>query len=465
MIVKLRELSKDIRFWLAFFLLIRMVGITNAPLESSHNWRQSMTNMIARNFLEVSPDILYPRVDMAGNQTGIIASEFPVFNYCIYGVSRIAGFRHWYGRLINLLVSTVGIYFFYLLVKRLMGDRAAFNSSFLLTVSIWFAFSRKIMPDTFSVSLVIIGLYFCYDYLLSGSYRGLFFFFVFSAAGLLSKMPSVSVFAILFLSLFMKGIPVSRKYTVSVTAFLCLAVAGWWYFRWAPFLLENYHYQLYFPKGILEGWEEIRPLLADYLEKFYYSSLCSYLAFAFFLLGAYRTARSGNLFLIIGTVLVTVVFLLFTLKTGSVFPKHNYYVIPFTPVMALIAGIGLTALKPRYQALLLVLISTECIANQQHDFFIKEKERRKLTLEAISDRFIPSGDLIVINGGPSPQSLYFSHRKGWTLEGSQLSEAAVDSLHLLGAAYLVLDKTVQGPPVRRYPPVYDDVNYIIYRLD
>src|SRR4051812_1758490 len=93
-----RKLLSDIRFWLIFFFVIRLVGITNAPLEVAHNWRQTFTCMVARNFLENDPNILYPTIDMAGNKTGIVGAEFPLFNYLIYLISGIFGYTHWYGR-------------------------------------------------------------------------------------------------------------------------------------------------------------------------------------------------------------------------------------------------------------------------------------------------------------------------------------------------------------------------------
>ena len=146
------------------FFVIRLFGITNAPLEIGHNWRQSLTNMIARNFYENGANLLYPAIDMAGEKTGIIGSEFPLFNYLIYLVSELFGYDHWYGRLINLIVSSLGIYYFYRLLKESINEKVAFNASLILLTSIWFAFSRKIMPDTFSVSLVIIGLYYAYQF-------------------------------------------------------------------------------------------------------------------------------------------------------------------------------------------------------------------------------------------------------------------------------------------------------------
>src|SRR6187399_1038601 len=114
---QITDLISDIRFWILIFFIIRMIGITNPPLEISHNWRQSLTNMIARNFSESESNLLYPKIDMAGNMTGIIGSEFPFFNYLIYLTSCVFGYSHWYGRIINLIVSSFGVYTFYLIVK------------------------------------------------------------------------------------------------------------------------------------------------------------------------------------------------------------------------------------------------------------------------------------------------------------------------------------------------------------
>jgi hypothetical protein len=81
--IKIHALLHDFRFWLILFFIIRLTGITNPPLEMGHSWRQALTDMIARNFLETDANILYPRIDMAGNETGIIGAEFPMLNYII----------------------------------------------------------------------------------------------------------------------------------------------------------------------------------------------------------------------------------------------------------------------------------------------------------------------------------------------------------------------------------------------
>ena len=70
----------DIRFWLAFFFVIRLYGITNPPLETSDNWRQTATLMVTRNYVEQGLDLLHPRVDTAGEKSGIVGMELPLLN-------------------------------------------------------------------------------------------------------------------------------------------------------------------------------------------------------------------------------------------------------------------------------------------------------------------------------------------------------------------------------------------------
>ncbi len=162
---KLKELISDIRFWIFLFFLIRLYGITLPPLEVAHNWRQTTVTMVARNFIEVDNNIFYPRIDIAGEKTGITGMEFPLLNYLIYLVSLIFGYEHWYGRLINLIVSSIGIFFFFKFVKKYFDHRIAFSSTIILLVSIWFSYSRKIMPDTFAMSFIIAGIYYGSNYL------------------------------------------------------------------------------------------------------------------------------------------------------------------------------------------------------------------------------------------------------------------------------------------------------------
>ena len=420
--------------------------------------------MIARNFLEGNANMLYPQIDMAGNQTGIIGSEFPFYNYLIYLVSSIFGYTHWYGRLINLLVSSIGIYYFYLLVEKVCTRKVAFNAALILLSSIWFAFSRKIMPDTFSVALVIIGLYYGYLYITTGAIFKLMLYFLFATLGMLCKIPALSLISVISVLLIAREIPLKTKITVFAATALSVAVVGIWYFYWVPYLLDLYHYQLYFPKGIKDGIKEILPLMPDVFEKFYFNSLCSYIAFVFFLVGSFFLFKSKNYYLKTGILAITGTFLIFILKTGAVFPLHSYYIIPFTPVMALIAGYGISKFPTKYAYILLLLISLEGIGNQQHDFFIADKENYLLTLDGITRNNIPKDKLIVINGGNSPQEIYFAHRKGWTVENDKVNKEELNCFRKSGASFLILDKHKISSTLDYYPLIYSDDNFKIYEM-
>ena len=461
---KVKVIISDIRFWILLFFVIRLIGITNAPLEMGHNWRQALTNMITRNFYEGGVQMLYPKIDIAGNQTGILGSEFPIFNYITYLFSSVFEYEHWHGRLINLIISSIGIYYFYLLIEKLCTKRIALNATIILLSSIWFGFSRKTMPDTFSIALTIIGLYQAFLFLTSGKKKNLISFFFFLTIGMLCKIPALSLMAVVPILFIIKEIEFKRKLSIVITSCLSIGIVFTWYFYWVPYLVETYNYKLYFPKSLIGGLKEIKPIFSEYLKQFYKNALCSFVAFPFFVYGILALIKEKNRNLTIGISLITFTFLLFTIKTGAVFPLHSYYIIPFTPIMALIVGIGISKIPVKFQIALLVIISIEAIANQQHDFFIKDSEKYKLAIEKVADKYIQKNDLIVINAGENPQEMYFTHRKGWSYGNFVINKPELDSLHSIGAKFLIINKAYYSNLIPFYRKIYSGSHYDIYTL-
>jgi 4-amino-4-deoxy-L-arabinose transferase-like glycosyltransferase len=452
----------DIRFWLVLFFLVRLTGITNPPLEIGHNWRQSLTDMIARNMM-VDGEFFLPKINMAGNHTGIIGSEFPLFNGLIALFDVIFGYQHWYGRLINLLVSTVGIFYFYQSAEKLFDKKTAFYSAMVLLVSLWFAFSRKIMPDTFSVALVMVGLYHALRYATDGKYLSLFLFFVFGTLGILCKLPALSLYAVLVVMVLHPDVRLRQKIIFSATVFVSVVVVAGWYFYYVPYLLETYRYQLYFPKGLAEGWREMMPLLPEAAEKFYFSSLQSFVALGCCILGLFFFLKESNRYKKMAALCFCTVFLLFTLKTGAVFPLHNYYIIPFTPFMALMAGYLLAKVPQKIGYALLCIIVVEGIANQQHDFFIPQDQKYKLDLVTLGEKYTKPEDLIIINGGQNPQQIYFTNRKGWTVSDSVLADPPMmNQMVSDGARYIFQNKKTSEVELP-YSKVYTNENWVLYK--
>lgn len=460
---------KDIRFWIVLFFLVRMYGITNPPLEVAHNWRQTTGTMVTRNFYEGSANILYPRVDFAGEKTGITGMEFPLLNYIDYGVSEIFGYQHWYGRLVNLIVSSFGIWFFFRLLKRYFTTETAFNASIILLASIWFAYSRKIMPDTFATSFVIIGFYYAASYFEEKKRRwlNLILFAVFTLLGVLAKLPTGFLLVLYAFFVLNRQLSIHLKIVFFVVSGILLAPISWWYFSWVPYLVEKYEFWHFFMgKSILIGAKELVENLGDGLKHFYDSAL-KFVGFGMFLLGLYLALKKRVQLLLWILGLSFMAFLVIALKAGFTFTHHSYYIIPFVPIMALVAGYGVSAFPKKWlQQTILIMIVLEGTLNQLHDFRIKEHELAFVNLESDLDRFSKRSDLIAVNTGDNPTAIYFAHRKGWVASNDELlSTSFRKEIQQKGCKYIVvLKRYLGGDLYLELPVILTTKDWVVYKL-
>lgn len=467
-----KKLILDIRCWIVFFFVIRLIGITNPPLEVEHNWRQTTVTMVSRNFLEINNHILYPRIDIGGEKTGITGMEFPILNYIIYIFSELFSYQHWYGRLINLIFSSIGLWYFYLLTKKYFSIAIAFNATFILTVSIWFQFSRKIMPDTFSMSFILAGIYYATHYLEAVKKKYDLIILLGSvfliSLGVLSKLPSAYLLIIFVFFYFNKNILLKRKIFFAMLLTLGFIPILIWYFYWSPYLTSHYGLNHFFMgKSMTLGFQEIIQNISQTCFRFYDTAL-KYIGFIIFIFGlifafVQKEKKIYRLFIVsfIG-------FLVIVFKAGYTFPHHSYYVIPFVPIMALVAGYGIHVIKnSKITIIILIAIATEGIANQIHDFRINENYAKLYHLENDLDKVSKRNDLILINSGDYPTPMYFAHRKGWVNYNENIKdEKYIESLKSKGLKYIVILKKCYSVemPLQYYLKVFDNEDYSIYKL-
>lgn len=407
-------LFNDIRFWIILFFIIRLVGISNPPLEAAHSWRQTTVCMVARNFVEVDPNILYPRIDIAGEKTGITGMEFPILNFAIYGVSKVFGYEHWYGRLINLMVSSFGVLFFFRLVKKYFDSKLALNASLILIVSLWFSYSRKIMPDTFATSFVLMSLFYGLSFFDDKQkLKHLILYFLFGLLGLLSKVPVIFLYIIFLLPIFKNNYSIRAKLLFSLTSVVMLAPVFAWYFYWVPYLVQEFGFWHFFMGGsFTEGVEAVTQNMDKVMKHFYANSI-KYIGFVFFMfgLGVALYKKEKRLLLIFGLLFFS--FLIIVLKSGDTFIRHSYYMVPLVPIMALITAYGLSQLKhPKLILFIMLAIIFEGVLNQHQDFVLTTQQRSLISLEKDLDVFSERSDLVLINSGFNPTPMYFAHRKG-----------------------------------------------------
>ncbi len=456
----------DIRFWIVLYFVIRLFHITQPPLEIAHNWRQCTGLMVSRNFYEEDPNIFYPRVDMAGDKTGITGTEFPLFNYLIYLIAKIFGWADWYGRLINLLVSSFGIYWFYKILKKYFNRRMAFYASFVLLNSLWFAYSRKTMPDTFSLALVLGALYFGLNYLFDGRRWQLLLFSIFGFCGIMSKIPAGYLFVVLVLPFLSRDIPFVRKFFMTVVFAIIMIPVVWWYFIWVPYLVKEFGFWHYYMGTSMRiGAQEIASHSGQAFEKFYFAAL-NYIGFSLCIGGLILSIIKNQKRLLWVTGLCSAAFLVFILKAGFAFYHHNYYIMPFVPVMAMLVGYLLSEIKkPVFRNLLAFAIACEVILNALPEFRINNDQRYKLGLEPLVSKYVGKHDLIAINCGPNPQQIYLAHRKGWNLEDSgQVNVSYLDKIKSKGCKVLIINKHESYAPLLPYTVIFRNDDFVLYKL-
>ena len=182
------------------------------------------------------------------------------------------------------------------------------------------------------------------------------------------------------------------------------------------------------------------------------SSVATVPAAALALLGAWSAWKERHLHWLAWLLSVVAYQVVFADKTYH----HVYYSLPLTPVLAVLAALGLPVLLQRAgsgasllvaSALVVVPLNTGLRARGWYTLHHPELAE----LEAILDPWIPRGTLIVVNGGRSPSMMYFAHRKGWSLTNEEMTTEALASRHALGARYVVLHHREGDSPPPQAP--------------
>jgi 4-amino-4-deoxy-L-arabinose transferase-like glycosyltransferase len=463
---------KDIRFWLILFAIIRLYAITMSPLEFQHPWRQTDGLMIARNFYETDSNILYPRVDTAGEKTGITGSEFPLYNYLIYLVSLIFGYEDWSGRIIVLIFSTLGSFYFYKSIRKFFDESVAFNATIILTASYWFSYSRKIFPDCFAAGLCLMALYFVLEYLEKGRPRDLLLYLVLGCLGCLSKISMSILLSVLAIPIFFMDYSVTRKVWTIATSSVILASIFGWYFIWATHLNNTFGYGDHFTYGcplFSMGWAEIEAKWREVLWRLFIVPM-KYLGFLVFIGSLFYILIKKRWAIFSLFILPYVGFLIIILKTGHNVISDQYYVLCAIPAMAFVAGYGLSQISSKKLALLILCgIAAENIGDQINDFKPHRNNIAFENIESIVDSVSNRHDLFVVNTGPHcPTAMYFAHRKGWTVSPSKLADKTfIEEIKGKGCKFVLVCKRVYSQDFDiklDLPQIFESDDFRIYSL-
>jgi hypothetical protein len=344
--------------------------------------------------------------------------------------------------------------------------RTAFYSTLILTVSIWFVFARKIMPDTFSTALVIIALYHAFNYWKFNKPYSVLWFALIGCLGVLAKIPSVILIASLGTVFFSKGIFTLKKTALLVgTALIAVASYGW-YFVWNPSLGQQYAGWSNDNRSIAEGINDLLGHLSGLAEIFYFNAMQGFIFSIFIVVGLVYAFINKEGKILWTTAFITAVLFIYMFKAGYYFVQNNYYIIPFVPVLALISGYGITRLNKRWRMIILAFGMIEAVANQQHDFFIDDNVQYKMTIEEVLNSSInESADIAIFSNSQNHLLMYLAHRKGWMLfEQDAQNQTVLKDIKSKGCEYLVVDRHIHEDLQVVQDKVFENEDFRVYRL-
>jgi hypothetical protein len=454
-------------FWplllsLNFLLSAPFFGLAPA---SVHVWRQCNTMAVARNFYEESMNILRPRIDRRNDTDGVTGMQFPSYEWVVAGSYQLFGFHEFLPRVINWLISLAGIVAFYYLVRQVSG------AAWLGAVGAWcLAWSPEVyyhglnaLPDILALTSYTAGLLWFARWratprsgLLVGSLLAI----------TLAGLTKLQFLAVGFpMAVFVVRDVLAQRYSgAQVAQLLGYAVVA----VGVPLAWYAYAIGLIETSGLTDFGLEMRPaadlgaglaiikrnLLSDWPEL-----LLGYGALGLLLLGLWRLMRQPPVrhpWFGPGVAWALALGAYYLIELHQM-EGHTYYMLPFLPLLLLLAAWGAAWLRPRAAPLLLVLLLVQPVwafarvgwGRWLHGSPDVAPELVAHASRAALEAATPTGALCVVGPDESGcKNFYFLHKKGFGYEKpGQLGQPAANGQPYLatciakGARYLYTNDT------------------------
>ena len=395
-------------------IAVRLILIEQ-PFIDNWSWRQSDVAAIARNFYDHGFHFAHPQIDWAGDAEGFVGTEFPILPFTAALCYRATGIAEWVGRIQAVVFFALAIPFFYLLIRRLFGEVAALWATLFLSFApLSIVASRAFMPDIPSLSLAVIGLYFCLEWLETEKRSSLAISAVTLSLALLIKLPTAVIgapLAYLFWRRF--GWAFLRARAIWVFAFVTLVPSLLWYWHAQRIAQTFYPYHFFGGggfaiKGVEWYWKIARQTVLSTLNP---------ILFLLALAGSFFR-RQGKYSRAFHWWFAAMVVFIFVVGWGN---RHQWYQLPLVPIAAVFAGCACqqVGVKLSDHRNLRVGLSIALVGAFGAWSFIASRpfyapdaaDLRDLGLR-LKELTAP-GALIVAADNGDPTVFYYAERKGW----------------------------------------------------
>jgi 4-amino-4-deoxy-L-arabinose transferase-like glycosyltransferase len=425
------------------------VKYLDLPPIGFHQWRQTQTLAVARNFYEENMNIFFPRVDGRGQYTGITGMEFPVVSHSIAIGYKLFGFSHFIDRTVLLLYSFLALVGCFCFAKIFFRSQfiAFFSTLFLMFSPLFSYYSITVLPDLPSLSFIFLCLYFFLKHEETKRSAHFALALVTFLLAALIKVYAMAVLPYFAYRIFKDGFS-RREKSLQVAGFTvstALIVAWYLYARFLSSTYHNFDFRLVsnFPYPFSTIPIVLRKVFVQWLPELY----INYPLFIFFCVGAYVLVKEKERNVTEFMLLYSIPFLAYAVMFLPMFEIHDYYAIPALPMTVLLTTVGFERMLRRSEskrwiwrltlAILLIMPIVGSVRSLSR-FESADRPHDLLTIEDHLDRVIPDrNSLIIAAGDVSPSIyLYFMHRKGWPV-GEDLKENQLIDWERNGAQYLV----------------------------
>jgi 4-amino-4-deoxy-L-arabinose transferase-like glycosyltransferase len=405
---------------------VRLILI-DQPFIDQWSWRQSDVAAIARNYFQGGFHFAEPQIDWAGDQPGYVGTEFPILPFCAALCYKVFGVHAWIGRIQAVILFALSLPFFFLLVRRTLGEIAAVWALFFYAFApLGIMTSRCFMPDVPSLSLSIIGLYF-FKWWTEFEAEGHFKSTSVLIAGALCVSLSILVKAtaivvgapIACLALRRFGIWAFRRVDFWLFAVIALLPSAIWYWHAYRISLHFYPYHFFGAGGV-------KIMSAAWYWKIAQQIPTSTLTPVLFLIGVVGVfvSRSMSQARLFHWWLLAMIVFIIIVGYGN---RHPWYQLPLVPIFAAFAGVlcahvmalPIFADPHSYAALLMraafsiaLIAFAACVLAYTKWFYTEAAAPMRdagLVLKGIS----PANALIVAADNGDPTIFYYAERKGW----------------------------------------------------
>ncbi|SDY15202.1 hypothetical protein [Hymenobacter psychrophilus] len=479
------------RLWNAPYLasIIIFIGISILFYASSitllprgiHEWAQADRLSLALSFYDFGLDFFHPRTFSLLSIDGITGVEFPLQAYLAALLGHLVGrqYIHVIFRLITIGFSIVGYYYLFKIVFEHTDNflSSLVPSFFLLLSPIFVYYTGNYIPDTASVSLVFVGIYFVQHYLfVKRKFKYVLIAIVILGLASLIKASSIiylgSVTATLLLASYFNNdfLNLKQKIVFLLSVGASFGIIGV-YIIYTKYINQKYQSLAFLAeqRPILD--KEMRAYIWERIDTIWRYEYFSGVAYKFFeiallivfLYALYKIKRIGEYYYIVVFLVISLIGgKLFFERMGSQFIDHDYYVIaPYMPLVITVVVLAVVVLnvylvKVNYLSLiwvpLLALFGitgyTEYQARITDPYKSFSEYYRYKWMEggalSLAKQGIAKDSRILVLGEASPNlSLIYFDRRGivWNQEASDVSVVDIQKkMAAYGLGYLIMSK-------------------------